>query len=111
MLGAASGIGRACAKVQQSLPSSIVIDDLLDSNLTISPSISLSTHTQAFYEAGCRHLVLVDRDNDRLQETIKMYNMDEKKVSVHVLDVRDDEAVERLVGGIPEKWGSLDYAL
>jgi len=77
--GAASGIGRACAK--------------------------------AFAEAGCKHLVLVDRDSAHLSDTVKALGLDQKRVTTHGVDIRDDEGVERLVEEIPAQFGSLDYAL
>ena len=66
---------------------------------------------QAFAEAGCRHLVLVYRDEPRLLETVKTLGLDDARITLHAVDIRDDEAVEKLVGEIPTKNGSLDYAL
>jgi len=59
----------------------------------------------------CRHLVLVDRDEHRLGETVKTLGLEPARVTTHVIDVRDDDAVEKLVLEIPAKHGSLDYAL
>jgi len=64
-----------------------------------------------FIDAGCRHLVLVDRDSTGLENTIKLLNTDSARVTTHTLDVLDSEAVEKLVAGIPAKHGRLDYAL
>jgi len=67
---------------------------------------------KAFAEAGCCHLVLIDRDNTGLEETVKLLaNIDSNRITTHALDVVNDEAVEKLVAEIPEKYGSLDYAL
>jgi len=77
--GAASGIGKACAK--------------------------------AFAVAGCRHIVLVDRDSSGLEATVKEMAVDSSRLTIHVLDIQDDTAVEKLVLEIPEKHGALDYAL
>lgn len=66
---------------------------------------------KAFAEAGCRHLVLVDRDEPRLLETVKNLGLENARVTLHAVDIRDDEVVEKLVSEIPAKHGSLDYAL
>jgi NADP-dependent 3-hydroxy acid dehydrogenase YdfG len=73
-----------------------------------SPS---STGFQAFSDAGCRHLILVDRDGPGLESTVKEMAIDPSRVTTHSMDIRDDDAVEKLVYEIPEKYGSLDYAL
>jgi len=67
---------------------------------------------KVFAEAGCRHLVLVDRDSSGLEETIKLLaNIDSHRITTHTLDIIDDDAVEKLVAEIPKKYGSLVYAL
>jgi NAD(P)-dependent dehydrogenase (short-subunit alcohol dehydrogenase family) len=37
--------------------------------------------------------------------------VDASRISTHVLDIKDDGAIEELVAEIPVKHGSLDYAL
>jgi len=50
-----------------------------------------------FAEAGCRHLILIDRDAGGLENTVKLLNVDPNRVTTHTLDVLDDTAVEKLV--------------
>jgi len=70
---------------------------------------------KVFFEAGCRHLVLVDRDQERLEKTVKSFSSDmdsvASKITMCTIDISNDEAVESLVESIPKKHGSLDYAL
>ncbi|KAJ7750813.1 hypothetical protein B0H16DRAFT_1549212 [Mycena metata] len=66
---------------------------------------------QLFSRAGCRHLVLVDRDAKGLSETVKQANLDLSKVTTHALDITEDQAVEDLIQNIPKKFGGLHYAL
>jgi len=67
---------------------------------------------KVFTEAGCRHLILVDRDGAGLKNTVNLLgNVDSTRITIHALDILDDEAVEKLVSEIPGKHGSLDYAL
>ena len=54
---------------------------------------------------------MVNRDQDRLSETVNELAENSSRVSTHAFDIRDDSAVEKLVESIPEKYGSLDYAL
>jgi len=65
----------------------------------------------AFADAGCHHLVLVDLDEPGLESTVKRMGVDPSRVTTHTIDIQNEEAVEKLVTEIPEKYGSLDYAL
>jgi len=64
-----------------------------------------------FADAGCRHLILIGRNPEGLENTVKLLNIDSSRITTHALDILNDEAVEKLIADIPEKYGSLDYAL
>jgi len=64
-----------------------------------------------FAVAGCRHLILIDRDAEGLEHTVKLLNINSSRVTTHTLDILNDKAVEKLIADIPEKYGGLDYAL
>ena len=66
---------------------------------------------QAFAIVGRKHLILVNLNEKGLQETIQECQSDATKVTTHVVDIRDDKAVEALVEDIPKKLGKLDYSL
>ena len=53
----------------------------------------------------------MDQDASGLINTIKEMDVELSRVTTHALDIRDDAAVEKLVADIPQKFGSLDYAL
>ena len=53
----------------------------------------------------------MDRDSSGLGTTVEEMGVDSSRLTVHVLDIQDDNAVEKLVLEIPEKHGTLDYAL
>jgi hypothetical protein len=46
-----------------------------------------------------------------LKETVKLLAVDESRISAFTFDIRDDLKIYKLVESIPEKDGSLDYAL
>jgi NADP-dependent 3-hydroxy acid dehydrogenase YdfG len=80
-------------------------------HLTANPASCYLQTYQEFATAGCRHLILIDRDGAGLESTVKLLNVDASRISTHVLDIKDDGAIEELVAEIPVKHGSLDYAL
>ena len=55
---------------------------------------TLSNLGQAFAKAGCRHIILVDRDATGLEETVNGLGLDESQVTARVLDIRDDAEVD-----------------
>ena len=73
-------------------------------------ALNLNPHPQVFAEAGCRHLILIDRNSAGLENTVRLLNTNPNRVTAHTLDILDDAAVEEFVSGIRRGYGSLDYA-
>lgn len=65
---------------------------------------------QLFGQAGCK-LALADRDEAGLKQTIKELGLGEDMVSMTVLDITEDAAVEAFVDTVTAKFGRLDIAL
>jgi NAD(P)-dependent dehydrogenase (short-subunit alcohol dehydrogenase family) len=81
--GAASGMGRATAKV--------------------------------FTRDGCAGVALLDLNADALEKVkneVKSLSKDETfKIETYVLDVSDEEAVEKVVASVHESFGRIDYVV
>ena len=65
---------------------------------------------QLFGKAGCK-LALADRDESGLKQTFKELELEEVMVSMTVLDITDDAAVEAFIDSVTAKFGRLDIAL
>jgi NADP-dependent 3-hydroxy acid dehydrogenase YdfG len=63
-----------------------------------------------FGKAGCK-LALADRDGKGLERTVGELGLSKDKVMSVQLDITDDQAVEKFVRSVPERFGRLDIAL
>jgi NADP-dependent 3-hydroxy acid dehydrogenase YdfG len=82
--------------------------DVLDGQTAIvtgaSSGIGLAI-TRLLFDAGCS-VAVVGRDLARLQPAIEGI-ADERRLAI-ACDVRDDDAVQRMVAGVEQAWGRVD---